>query len=112
MYKVWKALSELNAVEEVALKESAKYQKAVDVENKANIALIIIIILVVLISIGSVVYCKVAKKCCFAEKDEVSAEGGESDKNLFKNEVKSKNSKKKNNKESLMPSFQVADEQA
>lgn len=95
------------------MKESKKYQKAVDIENKANIALWIIIILVVLLTIGSVVYCKVQKKCCFQEKDEVSThEGGESDKNLFKKEVKSKNSKKKNTKESLMPSFQVAEEQA
>merc|ERR1719387_1456299 len=112
MYKVWKALGALREVEEVALAEAAKYQKSVDNENKANVALIIILVLLVLITIGSVVYCKVQKKLCFKDKEEeagVEAEGGASDKALFRKEVKNK---KKNAKESFMPSFQVADEQA
>lgn len=111
LYKVWKALGNLNEIEEVAMAEAAKYQKQVDDENKANVALIIILVLLALLSIGGVVYCKVAKKCCFAEKEEgeegVQAEGGVSDKALFK-----KSKKNKTQKDALIPSFQVADEQA
>lgn len=73
--------------------------------------MIIILVLLALLSIGGVVYCKVAKKCCFAEKEEgeegVQAEGGVSDKALFK-----KSKKNKTQKDALIPSFQVADEQA
>ena len=39
-------------------------------------------------------------------------EGGMSDKALFKKEVRSKNAHKRHAKESLMPAFRVADEQA
>ena len=109
MFEVWKALGYLNEVEEAALAEAAKYQKAVDNENKANVALIIILVLLVLLTVGGVVFCKVQKKLCFKEEEEVATEGGATDKALFKKEVKNK---KKNAKESLMPSFQVADEQA
>lgn len=110
MYKVYNALQKLNSVEEKAIKEAAKYQKAVDTENSANVALIIFLVLLVLGTVGGVTYCKCAKKACFAEKEEgETAEGGQSDRAIFKKEVKSK---KKNNKESLVPSFKVADEQA
>jgi len=112
LHKVWKALGDLNEANEVYMGKATKFQKDLDTESSANIALIIILVLLVVLSIGGVVYCKTQKKCCFAEQDEVSAEGGDSDKTLFKKEIKSKSSKKKNNKESLMPSFQVAEEEA
>lgn len=113
MYQVWKALQNLNAKEVEAQKEAEEYQEDVDKENKANTALIVIIVLTILLTVGGVTYCKVAKKACFAEKDDVSAnEGGECDKTLFKSEIKSKKSHKKSRKESLMPTFKVADEQA
>jgi len=112
MTKVYNALQTLNSKENKAQKEAQEYQKDVTKENQANIAIWVILVLLILGTVGGVVYCKTQKKACFAEKDEVSAEGGQTDKTLFKKEVKSKSSHKKHTKESLMPSFKVAEEQA
>lgn len=113
MAKVYKALITLNSKGEKAEKESNKYQKDLDKEDKANTALIVVIVLALLLTVGGITYCKCAKKCCFAEKDEeLAAEGGQTDKSLFKKEVKSKKAHKKQVKESLMPEFKVAEEQA
>ena len=75
------------------------------------------IVLVVLVLLGTccaIGVCKWQGYCCFAEKEE-SAEGGEpirSDRKIFKKEVKSKNSHKRHAKESLVPAFKVAEEEA
>lgn len=59
-------------------------------------------------AIGTCVYCKF----CRGNKDE-EAEGGEpTDRQVFKKQVKSKSSHKRHTKESLVPAFKVADEQA
>lgn len=54
--------------------------------------------------------------CCFKDEEkEVANEGGEpvkSDKKIFKKEIKSKNSHKRHAKESLVPAFKVADNEA
>lgn len=104
----------MNSNEEKAIKEATKYQKDVDEDEKTNSAIWVVIILALLTTCGSVTYCKMSKKCCFAEKDDAALanEGGESDRSLFKKEVKSKNSHKKHSKESLMPAFKVTEEQA
>lgn len=112
MGKVYNALQALNSKENKAQKEAEEYQKDVEKEANANIAIWVILVLLILGTIGGVVYCKTQKKACFAEKDDVSAEGGDNDKTLFKKEVKSKSSHKKHTKESLMPTFKVTDEQA
>jgi len=65
----------------------------------------------IVIALGGCIYCKCAKKCCFAENKEEN-EGGSSDRQVFKKQVKSKNSHKRHAKENLVPTFQVADEQA
>jgi len=65
----------------------------------------------VLVVVGGVAYCKCNKKFCFEDKED-AAEGGEADKNVYKQEVKSKNSHKRHAKESLMPAFKVAEDQA
>ena len=111
MVKVYQKLMALNGKEEAAQKTAEEYQDKLNDEKNANIGLIILLILIVLGTVGGVTYCKMKKKACFAEKEEEAAEGGESDKTLFKKEVKSKTNKK-NNKESLMPAFKVTDEQA
>merc|ERR1719326_2084999 len=80
-------------------------------EPAGSAAGIIIGVLAAVVAVGGVSYCYCKKKMCFAEKEE-SNEGGETDKTVYKQEVKSKNSHKRHAKESLMPSFQVADEQA
>ena len=101
----------LNGKEEAAIKKASKYQEDVQTDNKASMALWIILSIALVGTIGGVAVCKSKKTCCFAEKDHVSAnEGGESDKTLFKREVKSKKSKKKLAKESLMPAFNVVDQ--
>ena len=112
MGQVYMALQKLNSKENAAQKEAQDYQKDVTKENQANVAIWVILVLAILGTIGGVIYCKTQKKACFAEKEEEAAEGGETDKTLFKKEVKSKNSHKKHTKESLMPSFKVAEEQA
>lgn len=106
------ALQKLNSMENKAQKEAQDYQKDVTKENQANVAIWVILVLAILGTIGGVVYCKTQKKACFAEKEEEAAEGGETDKTLFKKEVKSKNSHKRHTKESLVPSFKVAEEEA
>lgn len=58
--------------------------------------------------IGGLAYCKCAKKLCFADKEEM--EGGATDKSIFKKEIKSKSTHKRNAKESLVPTFKVEDE--
>lgn len=112
MTKVYTALQTLNSKENKAQKEAQEYQEDVTKEGQANIAIWVILVLAILGTVGGVVYCKTQKKCCFAEKEEGVAEGGESDKAVFKKEVKSKNSHKKHTKESLMPTFKVAEEEA
>lgn len=113
LYKVWKALQTLNDKEVKAEKENIDYQKDVAKEENANTGIIVTIVLAILLTVGGVTYCKCAKKACFAEKDAVEAEGGQvDDRSLFKNEIKSKKSIKKSRKESLMPAFKVAEEQA
>ena len=94
------------AAKAAAEKEAAEYQKDVENEAKANIAVWVILVLLILATIGGVTYCKVQKKACFAEKDEAAAEGGENDKSVFKKQ------NKKHTKESLMPAFKVTEEQA
>ena len=68
-------------------------------------------ILGVLVVVGGVAWCKCNKKFCFEDKENAD-EGGETDKSVYKQEVKSKNSHKRHAKESLMPAFKVADDQA
>jgi hypothetical protein len=74
--------------------------------------------LVVLLLLGSccaVGVCKWQGYCCFADKEESFNEGGvpvRSDRKIFKKEVKSKNSHKRHAKESLVPAFKVAEEEA
>jgi len=80
-------------------------------EEGGSAAGIIIGVLAAAIAVGGVSYCYCKKKMCFAEKEEAN-EGGETDKTVYKQEVKSKNSHKRHAKESLMPAFQVAEEQA
>lgn len=58
--------------------------------------------------IGGLAYCKCAKKLCFADKEEM--EGGATDKSIFKKEIKSKSTHKRNAKESLVPTFKVEEE--
>lgn len=61
--------------------------------------------------IGGVTFCYCKKMCCFKPAEEGAGnEGG--DKDLFKSEIKSKSSHKRHTKESLMPSFKVAEEEA
>lgn len=57
------------------------------------------------LAVGGVCCCKYKKTCCF--KEDNTMEGGERE--LFKKEVKSKNSHKKHAKESLVPAFEVTD---
>lgn len=75
-------------------------------------------IIAAVVALGGGVYCRQKSMLCFKEgsfcakcapKTEAN-EGGEKD--LYKSEVKSKNSHKRHAKESLMPTFKVADEQA
>jgi len=61
--------------------------------------------------IGGVTFCYCKKMCCFKPAEEGgNNEGG--DKDLFKSEIKSKSAHKRHTKESLMPSFKVAEEEA
>lgn len=74
---------------------------------------VILIVLLLLFSCCAVGVCKWQGMCCFSDKAE--AEGGEptrSDRKIFKKEVKSKNSHKRHAKESLVPAFKVAEEEA
>jgi hypothetical protein len=111
MFKVWKSLQSLNGKEEKAIKEAAKFQKDVKKEEQANMGIWITVAILLVATVGGVCVCKSKKTCCFADKDEVSAEGGMSDKTLFKKEVKSKKTQRKAAKESLMPAFKVVDEE-
>lgn len=66
-------------------------------------------------ALGGVGYCYYKKKCCFAPKEEenqAANEGGQTDRKLYKKEVKSNNAHKRHAKEALIPAFKVADEQA
>lgn len=113
MFKVYKSLQSLNGKEEKAIKEATKFQKDLDEEKQTNAAIWITIAILAVVTVGGVCVCKTKKTCCFADKDEVSAtaEGGMSDKTLFKKEVKSKKAHRKAAKESLMPAFKVVDEE-
>lgn len=76
---------------------------------KANPVPLIIGTSIVGIALLSCVYCACAKKACFAQKEEM--EGGQTDKQIFKKEVKkSKSSRKRDTKESLVPTFKVEEE--
>ena len=69
----------------------------------------------VLVVAGGVFYCYRTKKLCFKSEEEGGAannEGGQTDRKLYKKEVKSSNAHKRHAKEALMPAFKVADEQA
>jgi hypothetical protein len=114
--KVSEALSTLasksNEVENQKLNED---EKDADKDGKeaagGSAGAIIGAIVGVLVVVGGVAYCKCNKKFCFEDKED-AAEGGEADKNVYKQEVKSKNSHKRHAKESLMPAFKVAEDQA
>jgi len=73
-------------------------------------AVVGVIVGLVVVGLG-VGYCKYTNKFCFSKEDDPK-EGGDADKNVYKKEVKSKNSHKRHAKESLMPSFKVAEEEA
>jgi len=73
-------------------------------------AVVGVIVGLVVVGLG-VGYCKYTGKFCFAKEDDPK-EGGDADKNVYKKEVKSKNSHKRHAKESLMPSFKVSEEEA
>jgi len=101
----------LNGKEEIAEKEAEKYQSDVRTEEATNTGIWVLVSLVLVGTVGGVAICKCKKTCCFADKDEMN-EGGQcqSDKTLFKKEVKSKKSHKKLAKEKLMPVFNVVDQ--
>lgn len=109
--------SESNEVEAAKLNEGPKdpnkpgTDPETDGEAGGSAGAIIGAILGVLVVVGGVAWCKCNKKFCFEDK-EAAEEGGETDKTVYKQEVKSKNSHKRHAKESLMPAFKVADEQA
>jgi len=71
---------------------------------------IFVSVAVAAVTLSGVVYCKLARKCCFAEKDDY--EGGGSTRTLFKKDVKGKNSYKRLAKESLVPQFKVIEDYA
>lgn len=73
-------------------------------------AVVGVIVGLVVVGLG-VGYCKYSGKFCFAKEDDPK-EGGDADKTMYKKEVKSKNSHKRHAKESLMPSFKVAEEES
>ena len=73
-------------------------------------AVVGVIVGLVVVGLG-VGYCKYTNRFCF-KKDDDPKEGGDADKNVYKKEVKSKNSHKRHAKESLMPSFKVSEEEA
>lgn len=73
-------------------------------------AVVGVIVGLVVVGLG-VGYCKYSGKFCFAKEDDPK-EGGDADKTVYKKEVKSKNSHKRHAKESLMPSFKVAEEES
>lgn len=111
--KVYGNIAAINKLNAVAEETADDFQEIKDKEEKGAIAGIIITILVLAIVIGSVVYCKCNKKLCFEEKEEGVAEGGlREDRTLFKREVRSKNAHKRHTKESLVPAFKVAEEEA
>jgi polyhydroxyalkanoate synthesis regulator phasin len=80
------------------------------VEGGSMGAVVGVIVGLVVVGLG-VGYCKYSNKFCF-KKDDDPKEGGDADKNVYKKEVKSKNSHKRHAKESLMPSFKVSEEEA
>lgn len=73
-------------------------------------AVVGVIVGLVVVGLG-VGYCKYTNKFCFSKEDDPK-EGGDADKTVYKKEVKSKNSHKRHAKESLMPSFKVAEEES
>ena len=80
-------------------------------EKEGGNAGVVVGVIAAALAIGGIIYCKCNKKCCFEEKEDL--EGGQkTDKSLFKKEVKSKNSHKRHTKESLVPAFKVAEEEA
>lgn len=86
-----------------------------DKSSGGGAAGIIIGVIAAVGALGGVGYCYYKKKCCFApkeEEDKGAAEGGQTDKKLYKKEVKSNNAHKRHAKEALIPAFKVADEQA
>lgn len=70
---------------------------------KANPVPLIIGLSAVGVALLGCIYCKVANKACFAKDPDM--EGG--DRQVYKKEVKSKNSSKRKVKESLVPTFNV-----
>lgn len=106
--KVYHSVEAVNSKMVDVDQAASKLQAIKEDEKKMAIGGIIVAIVAVVLVIGGVVYCKCAKKCCFAEDKQM--EGGE--RVIYKQEVKSKNSQKRHAKESLVPSFQVAEEQA
>lgn len=117
--KVQKSLNDLESGKDAASKEASDLNDKTsggddddddDKDKKGSNMGIIIGVVAAALAVGGIVYCKCNNKCCFAEKEEM--EGGSTDRSLFKKEVKSKNSHKRHTKESLVPSFKVAEEEA
>lgn len=102
-------MTKLNGREENAIKEATKYQSAKKEAEQTNAIFWVLLSLALVGTVGGVAVCKNKKKFCFAEKDQIE-EGGESDKTLFKKEVKSKKAHKKLAKEKLMPAFNVVEQ--
>merc|ERR1712146_558242 len=100
---------ELNKLE--ASKKKATPSAGFNEEDDGGNAGVVVGVIAAALAIGGIIYCKCNKKCCFEEKEDL--EGGQrTDRTLFKKEVKSKNSHKRHTKESLVPAFKVAEEEA
>lgn len=94
--------------------KDTKLKEKDDESSGGSAAGIIIGVIAAVGALGGVGYCYYKKKCCFApkEEEEGAKEGGQTDRKLYKKEVKSSNAHKRHAKEALIPAFKVADEQA
>lgn len=117
LYKVFESLQAFKVSAKKAADEADDYQqdKKNEEKVKSNIG-VILLVLVLLAGCCAVGVCKWQGMCCFKEeKEDMQQEGGEpvkSDRKIFKKEVKSKNSHKRHVKESLVPAFKVAEDEA
>lgn len=114
LYKVYESLLAFNKKAAASDKEKTDYQEEKEKEkSKLGVILLVLVLLAGCCAVG---VCKWQGMCCFKDEEKgVANEGGEpvkSDKKIFKKEIKSKNSHKRHAKESLVPAFKVADNEA